>query len=58
MDTVGTYICEIDCEMFDSVKVMVSQRDIHGNYGGSCKKGSVIQLMLKINTQNLAAVAL
>ena len=37
-------------KMFDSAKVMVGQRVIQCAHGGSCKKGSVVRLILKINS--------
>ena len=44
-------------KMFGTAKVIVVQRVIQCTYGDSCKRGSAIRLVLKINSRNSIIVA-
>ena len=43
---------------YDSAKIMVDERIIQCIHRDTCKMGSVVQLILKINFRNLVIVAL
>ena len=52
------HVCKTNCKMFISAKVMVGQKVIQCAHEGRSRKRSVIQLISKINSQNLVIVAL
>ena len=49
-DTFGHIFAKPNAKLFDSAKAMVGQRVIQCTHGGSCKKGSVVRLIVMIHS--------
>ena len=52
-DVIGYIFAKYCCKMFYSAKVMVGQNVIQCTHRVTCKKGSVVQLIMKKNSRNL-----